>query len=64
MWKKILGYNVFIENGMILRALKDDGQTAASVYRWDQTLKYWTDIYPCSIPAFRAGIRRGTYSIM
>ena len=31
MWKKILGYDVFVEDGKIIRAMKNNGTLSADI---------------------------------
>lgn len=62
MWKKILGYDVFVEDGQIVRAMKENGTLPASVYKKNRR-GGWDNACPCSVSAFRSGIRRGTYAV-
>ena len=64
-WHTIQGRRVYIEDGMILRAIKLDhnsSEVPAHVYRaskyggWDSTGKI-------TVAAFSAGVRRGTIDI-
>ena len=63
MWKKILGYDVFVEDGKIIRAMKNNGTLSASVYKKNR-LGGWDNVCPCSLSAFRSGVRRGTYTVI
>lgn len=63
MWKNILGYDVFVEEGKIIRAMKNRCTLPASVYKWYPKLNCWVNICPCSVAAFRSGIRRGSYIV-
>lgn len=64
MWKVICGYDVFVEYGQIVRAMKNRCTLPASVYKWNNRLDCWVNACPCSVSAFRSGIRRGTYAVM
>jgi len=66
MWKKVLGYDVMEDNGNIIRATKSDinGSTVpAAIYRWSNRQHCWIQCQP-TVAAFRAGIYRGTYTVM
>lgn len=58
-WHTIIGYKVYIENGMIVRGLSDDSQRPIYVYRKSRFGGYDKEdrITP---DAFRAGVNRGT----
>lgn len=58
-WHSICGYDVYVEDGFILRGVKDNGQLPSYVYR---ACRYggWGKEERISIEAFRAGVRRGT----
>lgn len=62
MWKKILGYDVYVENNIIIRALKNNGSLPAYIYKKS---KYggWDIVNGCTVSAFRSGVYSGTYSI-
>lgn len=58
-WHVIAGYNVYIEDGMIVRGLTDDKQRPLYVYRRSRFGGYDRED-KVSPDAFRAGIKRGT----
>ena len=65
-WHTIAGYYVYIEDGYITRGLKGiEGvyQTAGYIYR---KLKSggWGKETAVSVAAFRAGVKRGTITIL
>ena len=66
-WHDIAGYRVYVEDGKVMRGIKRDyngGIVSASVYRgswrggWDNENGY------NSVAAFRAGVKRGTITLM
>lgn len=58
-WHVINGYNVYVEDGFIIRGVSHDQSKAVYVYRALKTGGYGkeTKITPA---AFRAGVKRGT----
>lgn len=63
-WHKICGYDVYIENGKILRGVKPDvsgcGEVFAYVYRWKKSLNCWCNVKEITVDAFRSGFNRKT----
>ena len=67
-WHTIAGYEVYVEDGYILRGIKHDqngGQLSSHVYRQDRTISgracdLWTSEEKITPDAFRSGVRRGT----
>ena len=57
-WHTIMGYDVYVEDGKVLRGTKDNGQLPAYVYRAGK--RGWELDCVVSVAAFRAGVRRGT----
>ena len=61
-WKKVCGYDVYVEDGMVKRGITSDGQRPLYLYRkakgggWDSTS-------PMTIAAFRAGVNRETIEL-
>lgn len=71
-WHTISGYEVYVEDGYILRGIKYDqngGALPAFVYRRDRTkagiqVNGWTSEDKISPEAFRAGVRRDTIRLL
>ena len=63
-WHKILGNDVYVEDGFIVRATKSDGQIRASVYRWSKSYNAWIIENRITLATFRSGVKRGTISVM
>ncbi len=63
-WKTACGYDVYLEDGYITRAMKNDGHgmVAAWVYRKSKH-GGWDIVDRITPAAFRAGFRRGTIRI-
>lgn len=63
-WHKIKGYDVYIENGYVLRGTLGEGSSyrPAYVYRACKDGSY-TSAGKLSVDAFSAGIRRGTITL-
>ena len=65
-WKIAGGYDVYVEDGKVLRGIKLDHnghEVAAYPYRQSRS-GGWDLISGISLTAFRAGIRRGTMELM
>lgn len=60
MWKKINGYDVFVENGLVIRAMVDG--KAASIYKPDR-LGGYTNALPCKETTVKSGLYRGKYIV-
>lgn len=64
----ISGYEVYIENGKIVRGMKRDpsgiGKLPAYVYRSSKYGGYDRESGGLTVSAFRSGVRRGTISLM
>lgn len=58
-WHKAKGYDVYIEDGRIIRGLSADGKKTTYPYRKCRSGD-WVNASGISIDAFRAGCRRGT----
>ena len=63
-WNVIAGHDVFVEGGYIVRAMKNGGQQSASVYRYNRRFGTWDKKDKITPAAFRAGVKRGTISVM
>lgn len=61
----IMGRTVIVEDGMIVRGIKNPGwnETVGYVYRLDRKLRCWTSEGKITVAAFRAGVRRGTVDL-
>ena len=59
MWKVVCGYDVFVEDGVIVRGMNGDGTKATYVYRKDRK-GGWNKEDKITVEAFRSGVRRGT----
>lgn len=64
-WHKIYGYDVYVEDGCVVRGVTDDwkqGLRTTWVYR---ASKYggWDSAGKVTVDAFRAGVRRGTITM-
>ena len=67
-WHTIAGYEVYVEDGQIIRGIKYDqngGQLSAHVYRQDRARSgracgLWTSEEKITPDAFRSGVWRGT----
>lgn len=62
-WHVIAGKDVYVENGYIIRATKNNGQESAGVYRYISRLRVWCKEDKITPAAFRAGVNRGTISV-
>ena len=60
-WHVIVGYNIYVEDGKVLRRLSSDRQRTTYPYRAAQD--GWTNDSGLSVDAFRAGVRRGTITM-
>lgn len=63
MWCKICGYDVFVENGIILRAMKNNCTLPAHVYKKCKT-GGWDKVENCKVNTFKSGVYRGNYCVM
>lgn len=59
MFKQVAGYEVYIENGYIIRGIKNG--VTAYVYR--QVKDGWKKEDKITEAAFRSGVRRGTVDL-
>lgn len=62
-WHTICGCSVYVEDGYITRAMKENDTLPASVYKQSR-YGGWDKAVPCTVSAFRSGHRRGTYAVM
>lgn len=61
-WHKLNDWTqVYTENDMILRAIKDN--RSASVYRWDKNYGHLTNAVPVRYNTFRKGWNEGRYEV-
>lgn len=63
-WHTICGCSVYIEDGRIIRGMKNNDQLTAYVYRWDSGRGCWIRQDSITPAAFRAGIKRGTIQLI
>lgn len=59
-WHTICGYEVLVQDEKIVSGFIDNRIDPTYVYRWNRKLNCWTKEEAVTIPAFRAGIKRGT----
>lgn len=62
-WHLIEGHDVYVEDGYIVRAMKDCRQLSASVYRYNRRFGTWYKEDRITPAAFRAGVKRGTIAV-
>ena len=63
-WHTIAGYEVYVENGRILRGLNGSGDKTLYPYRWNKQYDSRVNDSGLTVDAFRAGIRRGTIEML
>lgn len=72
-WHVILGYEVYVENGLVIRGIKEDSNgspVTAYPYRAQMKKCYYGQFISgwyqedMSVDAFRAGVKRGTISLL
>lgn len=61
MWKTVCGFSVYVENGYIIRAMKNQDTEPAYIYK--KTGNSWSNVMPCKISTFKSGFYRGNYMI-
>ena len=62
-WHTITGYDVFVEDGRVVRGTAGSGYNLHTVYpyRYNRGLRCWVNVSrQISVDALRAGIRRET----
>lgn len=64
-WHVVCGYEVYVEDGKIVRGMKNHGSSkvAAYVYRRCKT-GGWNISYQVTPSAFRSGYKRGTVDLL
>lgn len=62
-WHKICGYDVYIENGEIVRGVSDDWSRPLYVYRLCRNGDGYDREEHITPAAFRAGLKRGTVKL-
>lgn len=62
-WHVVAGHDVFVEDGYIVRAMKNGKQQSASVYRYNRRFGTWDKEDKITPAAFRAGIKRETVAV-
>lgn len=67
-WHIIANHRVYVESGIVMRGMKRDyngGLVPSAVYRWSKKYRCWVNESGCnSVDAFRAGVKRGTITMM
>lgn len=73
-WHTICGYEVFVEDGCIIRGVVGSGNAQKTAYPYRQCWSFnglgerhpdgWDNCSGLSVDAFRAGVRRGTICMM
>lgn len=65
-WHKVLGYDVYVENGKVMRCLvsHSSGYRTAYPYRDEPYYNCMGICIGISLDALRAGLKRGTIRIM
>lgn len=61
-WHVLYGCDVYVEDGKVLRGLKNGGTEPAYVYRKCRS-GGWDRETAITVAAFRAGVRRGTIDL-
>ena len=61
-WKIVNGWQVYVEDGYVLRGIEEDWQGYRSVipYRYNRKLRCWTSTGKITPAALRAGLNRGS----
>ena len=60
-WHIVSGYEVYVEDGKVLRGLSSDKQR--TVYPFRAVRDGWDNDSGLTVAAFRAGVRRGTITM-
>lgn len=66
-WHTICGYTVYVRDGKVMRAVKKDiygSVVPASVYRGERHGGWENENGWNTVDAFRAGVKRGTITVM
>ena len=63
-WGVVGGYTVWVEGGMVTRAILGEGQYQRTGYVYRKQGSGWTSAGPVTPAALRSGLRRGTYAIL
>lgn len=59
-WHKLLGYEVYVEDGKILHGVLGAGNSRRTAYPYRWTKDCWALETGITVSAFRAGVNRGT----
>lgn len=62
-WHLVEGHDVYVEDGYIVRAMKNGGTLSARVYRYNRRFGTWDKEDKITPAAFRAGVKRGTIAV-
>lgn len=64
-WHVICGYEVYVENGIVIRGIREDyNGSRVSAYPYRACRSGGWDHDTMSVDAFRAGVKRGTISLL
>lgn len=62
-WHIAAGYEVYVEDGKILRGVLGKGNSRRTAYPYRSGENCWTECIGITVDAFRAGARRGTVKL-
>lgn len=67
-WHDIMGYEVYVEDGKVIRGMKQSytglGKVSCYVFRASRYGGWDREYTGVTVAAFRAGVRRGTIAMM
>ena len=64
-WHKLYEYSVYVENGVVVRAIDPSRWETAYPYHWSKKYRVWTNVSgECTLNTLYAGLKRGTYAIL
>lgn len=64
-WHSLCGYDVYVEDGYVLRGVQGDGVNMKTTYPYRLCRKGgWDNACGISVSAFRSACRRGTVRMM
>lgn len=66
-WHTVYGFRVYVEDGKVSSGIKLDHNNSpvpAYPYRWDTSLNCWNNCSGLTLEALRAGMSRGTMTMM
>ena len=62
-WHKVSGFNVYVEDGYIIRGTLGKDTTYRTAYPYRSCKEGWSREYKITPDAFRAGVKRGTVTM-